>query len=311
MSVKIGVLGMGGVGGYFAGRLSQAGLDVVCIARGAHLAAMRRHGLRVDSIAGDFEVKDLAAFDEPAAAGAVDVLLVAVKSWQLADAVTAMAPMVGENTLIIPLLNGVEAPGQIAERYGAERVLGGLCGLISMVAGPGHIRHTGASPFIRFGELSGERSPRVRRLVERLKGLQGVSVEVPDDIQVEMWNKFLFITAFSGVGAVTRCPIGELRELPATRDLLRRAMAEVLAVGRARGVAMSGQAVDKAMAFIDGLPAESTASMQRDIMAGRPSELEAQTGAVVRLGDRAGVEVPVNGFIHASLLPQERRAVSG
>jgi 2-dehydropantoate 2-reductase len=309
MNMRIGVFGMGGVGGYFAGRLAEGKMNVVCIARGPHLAAIRRDGLRVDSIDGDVTVEELPAFDDPAAAGVVDVLLVAVKSWQLADAIGAMAPMVGSDTVIVPLLNGVEAPEQIASRYGEERVLGGLCGLISMVSAPGHIRHTGARPFIKFGEPNGVRSSRVTRLAESLQGLRGMTVEVPADINVEMWNKFLFITAFSGVGAVTRSTIGELRELPATRALLQSAMAEVEAVGRARGITMTNDVVANAMGFIDELPPGSTASMQRDIMAERVSELEAQTGAVVRLGRQGGVEVPVNGFIYASLLPQEQRAV--
>jgi 2-dehydropantoate 2-reductase len=306
--MKVAMVGAGGVGGYFGGRLAQAGEDVVFIARGEHLRAMKGNGLRVDSINGDFRVDRVLATDDPATVGEVDYVLVAVKTWQLPDAIETMRPMVGKTTSIVPLLNGVEAPDQLSHAFGAERVLGGTCSVISMIAGPGHVRHAGAHPTIRFGELDHRRSERGERLRNAFSRTEGVQVEVPEDIHVAMWNKYIAIAPWSGAGAVTRAPVGVIRSLPETRALLEQAMEEIALLARARKVAMEREATRQAMAFIDTLPYEGTASMQRDIMAGRPSELDAQNGAVVRLGKEAGVATPVNGMIHSSLLPLERRA---
>jgi 2-dehydropantoate 2-reductase len=219
-----------------------------------------------------------------------------------------MRPLVGKTTSIVPLLNGVEAPDQLTNIFGADRVLGGTCSVISMIAGPGHVRHAGAHPTIRFGELDHRRSERGERLRNAFSRTEGVQVEVPEDIHVAMWNKYMVIAPWSGVGAVTRAPVGVIRRLPETRALLEHAMEEILLLARARKVAMEREAINQAMAFIDALPNEGTASMQRDIMAGRPSELDAQNGTVVRLGKEAGVATPVNGMIYSSLLPLERRA---
>jgi 2-dehydropantoate 2-reductase len=306
--MKVAIVGAGGVGGYFGARLAQAGEDVVFIARGEHLRAMTSKGLRVDSINGDFRVDPARATDDPATVGEVDYILVAVKSWQLREAIETMRPMVGEKTSIVPLLNGVEAPDQLSRVFGAERVLGGLCSVISMIAGPGHVSHVSVKPVISFGELNRRRSDRGERLQNAFSRTEGVQANIPDDIQGAMWKKFLLITPWGGLGALTRAPIGVTRSLPETRALLERAMEEIYLLAQARKVAMERKSVAEAMAFLDNLPPEGTASMQRDIMAGRPSEIDAQNGAVVRLGKEAGVETPVNGMIYSSLLPLEMRA---
>jgi 2-dehydropantoate 2-reductase len=296
------------VGGYFGGRLAQAGEDVVFIARGDHLKAMQTAGLRVDSIEGDFVVDPIQATDDPTQAGVVDAILVAVKAWHVPEAAEAMRPMVAPETFVVPLENGVEAPSQLAEVLGEEHLLGGLCRIISALVEPGHIRHAGISPTITFGELDGRRSARTERLRDAFHVAEGATPELAPDIHAAMWEKFLFIAALSGVGAVTRVPIGVLRLLPETRRLLEEAMVEILSLAQALGIALSPGTVTETMAFIDHLPASGTASMQRDVMAGRPSELESQSGAVVRLGCEAGVDTPVHGFIYRSLLPQELRA---
>ncbi len=306
--MRIAVFGAGAVGGYFGGRLAQAGEDVVLIARGEHLRAMQTHGLRVESIEGDFTVRPVEATDDLAAAGVVDAILVAVKAWQVPQAAREMRPMVGPETFVVPLENGVEAPSQLAAVLGEDRVLGGLCRIISALVAPGHIRHAGISPTIAFGELDGRRSERAERLRDAFQRAKGVTPTIPPDIRVAMWEKFLFIAALSGVGAVTRAPVGVLRSLPETRHMLEQAMDEILAVAHARDVALPQETVAETMAFIDGLPPDGTASMQRDVIAGRPSELESQNGAVVRLGREAEVETPLHAFIYRSLLPQERRA---
>jgi 2-dehydropantoate 2-reductase len=305
--VRIAVFGAGGAGGYLGARLAEAGHEVVLIARGEHLRAIRTDGLRLQSIAGDVVVRP-AATDDPGSVGAVDAVVVATKTFDLPEAAEAMRPLVGPETSVLPVLNGVEAPDILAAALGREPVLGGLAGMVSYIAAPGVIRHTGAEPWIAFGELDGNTTERVKRLQEAFQGCRGLRVEVPEDITVAMWEKFLFITATGGVGAVTRAPFGGFRAVPETRSLLEAAMREVLAVGRARGVDLEEEAVGRSMAMIDGFEPHGTSSMQRDIMAGRRSELDAWNGAVVRLGRRAGVDTPAHAHIHAALLPQELRA---
>lgn len=306
--MRIAVYGAGGVGGYFGGRLAQAGVDVVFIARGRHLEAMQSRGLEVDSISGDFALDSVNATDDPAKAGKVDAVIVATKAWQVNDAARAMGPMLGDSTFVVPLQNGVEAPEILARVVGDERVVGGLCGLLSYIVEPGHIRHAAIPAFIKFGELDNRPSDRIDNLRELFERAEGVRVEVTADIQAAMWKKFLFIAGWGAVGAVTRAPVGVLRSRPETREMLRQAMEEIYAVAKARGVALDPDAVDETLKGIDALSEGGTASMQRDIMSGRPSELEMQTGAVLRLGREAGVDTPVNRFLFHSLLPMELKA---
>jgi 2-dehydropantoate 2-reductase len=306
--MRIAIFGAGGVGGYFGGRLAQAGHSIAFIARGAHLEAMRRDGLTLESPAGDFHLRPVEATDSPAAVGPVDAVLVCVKAWQVADAARAMAPLLGPETFVVPLENGVEAADRLAAVVGAERVVGGLCRLMSYVAAPGRIRHAAVAPSLDVGERDGRPSERVAALVRAFTGAIGVAVRVPDDIEAAVWTKFLFIAPFSGVGAVTRLPAGAFRAVPETRALLRAAMQEVFDLARARGVRLRPDAVDRTLGFVDALPEESTASMQRDLLEGRPSELEDQIGAVVRLARAAGLAVPVHQLLYAGLLPGELRA---
>jgi len=305
--MRIAVFGAGGVGGYFGGRLAQAGQELVFIARGTHLQAMQSTGLRVDSLKGDFTLPKVQTTDDPAQVGEVDFVLVAVKAWQVPEAAKAMLPLVGEHTCVLPLENGVEAPDQLVEVLGTGRVLGGLCHISAYIANPGHIKHVGIEPHIALGELDGQLSQRAESLRLALEQA-GVWAEVPEDIQAAMWEKFLFIAAISGVGAVTHAPAGVLRQLPGSRQLLEDAMGEIFALSRARGVNLPDDILAKTMAFVDNLPPGVTASMQRDILQGKPSELESQNGAVVRMGAKAGVATPVNTFLYHSLLPQEKRA---
>ena len=306
--MRIAVFGTGGVGGYFGGRLAQAGEAVIFIARGHHLAALQAHGLNVKSVAGDFAVSSVEATDDPGKIGRVDAVLVGVKAWQVPEAAQAIQRIVDSNAMVVPLQNGVEAPRELAKTLGREFVLGGLCRISSFISAPGEIQHTGIEPYIAFGELDNRRSHRVERLEDAFRRAEGLTVEIPEDIHVAMWRKFLLIAAWSGIGAITRAPIGVMRSLPQTRALLRQAMAEIVEVAQARAIALSPSAIAETMAFIDGLSSTGTASMQRDIMEGRPSELEAQSGAVVRLGQEVSIQTPLHQFIYYSLLPQERKA---
>ncbi|MCS6883003.1 MAG: 2-dehydropantoate 2-reductase [Oscillochloridaceae bacterium] len=305
--MRIAVFGPGGVGGYFGAHLARAGHEVHLIGRGAHLEGVRASGLRVESPKGAFSVRPAGAASDPAAVGPVDLLLVAVKTWQLIEAAPALAPLIGPETAVLPLLNGVEAHDILAAALGQDHVLGGLCRIIAYIAAPGVIRHVGAEPTIIFGELDNRRSARVEALQTAFSEA-GFGAVVPPDIHVAIWEKFMLVCTWSGLGAVTRAPLGVWLRLPGTRALAEAALREVVAVANARGVAVAPAQVEATLRFLDTLPYESTASMQRDIMEGRPSELEAQNGAVVRLGQAAGVPTPVHSFLYHALLPQELAA---
>ena len=305
--MKIGIYGTGGAGGHFGARLAKAGEEVVFIARGEHLAAIRKHGLVVETDSGEIRVHPANATDDAAGAGAVDVVLLGVKTWQVREAARRLRPMLGPDTFVVPLQNGVDAADELIAELGAERVVGGLCATFSWISAPGRIRSLGQVHSIRFGELDRRPSARVEGL-RQVFDRAGIRATVPPDIHASLWEKLLFVVPFGGVGAVTRVPIGIFRAVPETRALLRRAMEEIQAVARARGVALPGDAVEKGMAFLDGLDPTGTTSLQRDITEGKPSELEAWNGAVVRLGREAGVATPTHEFLYASLLPLERRA---
>lgn len=305
--MRIAVFGAGAVGGYFGGRLAQAGEEVAFLARGAHLSALQRSGLRVDSIGGDLHLHPVEATDDPARVGPVDVVILGVKAWQVPEAAQAMGPLLGPRTFVLPLQNGVEAPDQLARVLGSQRVLGGLCRLFSQVVEPGRIRHSAHQPYVALGELDGGRSQRVealRRAFERA----GVQVEVPEDIRAALWEKLLLIGPFGGLGAATRAPAGVLRELPETRGRWQALMEEVAGVAARRGVRLSAGVIPAAWEILQGFPPEATSSLQRDILAGRPSELDAQVGAADRLAREAGGEAPLHALLYHVLLPQERRA---
>jgi len=306
--MRIAMFGSGSVGGYFGGRLAEADQDVVFIGRGDHLNAIERDGLRVESTEGNFTIQPAQASADPAAVGPVDVILVCVKAWQVPQAAVAVRPMIGAETIVVPLQNGVEAPSQLVAVLGTDHVLGGLCRIMSSVVAPGHIRHAGIDPYVAFGRLDKQPSASAERLRDAFSLAKGVRVEIPVDIRVAMWRKFLLIAAWSGMGALTRTPIGLIRTQPETRQMLLQALQEIQAVAVAHGVALPHEAIGETLAFIDGLPPQGTASMQRDIIAGRPSELASQSGAVVRLGREVGVEVPVHTFIYQSLLLLEMQA---
>ncbi|MGH8503485.1 MAG: ketopantoate reductase family protein [Gammaproteobacteria bacterium] len=188
--MRIAVFGAGGVGGYIGGRLAQAGQDVVFIARGETLAALRNRGLRVESVEGDFTLPRVQVADTPEQAGMFDVVLLCVKAWQLAQAARALSPMLGPESCVIPLQNGVEAPATLIEALGRDRVLGGLCSLIAYVVEPGRVRHAGGKPFIKFGELDNGRSERVVRIQRAFEHARGLTVEISPDIGAAMWEKF-------------------------------------------------------------------------------------------------------------------------
>jgi 2-dehydropantoate 2-reductase len=305
--MRIAVFGTGGAGGYFGAQLARAGEEVSFIARGAHLTAIRTDGLRLSIGNDESVIRPALATDDPGEVGHVDAVLVGVKTWQVNEAAHAIAPMVGAETFVVPLQNGVEAAGQLAAALGVGHVLGGLCGTLSWVEGPGHIRSLGTTHFVKFGELDNRHSERTERLRQAFERA-GVNAQIPADIHVALWEKFLFVVSWGGVGAVTRAPVGVTRSVPETRRMIEQGMREILALARARDVGLRDTAVERAMAIVDALAPDGTASLQRDIAAGRPSELDAWSGAVARLGRDAEANPLMHEFIYHSLLPLELRA---
>ena len=240
----------------------------------------------------------------------MEAVIVAVKSLHLAAVRDGIAPLLGPDTLVVPLLNGVDAHEALLPAVGRRRMAKGLTRIISEISRPGEIRHVGLEPYVAMAQWDGATSPRVEALVSALMEA-GVQAEVPPDINAALWFKFLLICSIGGVCAVCRLPVGPVRTLPESRDLLRRAMREIAEVARARGVVLPADAVTRALRIADTLPPEGTSSLQRDLAAGVPSELDDWSGAAVRLGARAGVETPVQSFIYSVLLPGEIEARQG
>ena len=308
--MRIAIFGTGGVGGYFGGLLAHAGHEVTFIARGEHLRAIQANGLQVKSVNGDFSVRPAQATDDPAQVGPVDYVVVAVKHYHLAQAAQQMRPLVGSETTVVPLLNGVDAHELLAQALGSEPVLGGLCSLVSLVEAPGVIRQETKLRRVVVGELDRRRSERVERLV-RAWAETGAEAIHADDIMAALWTKLVFIASFGGVGSLARCNMGEMLTTPETRALFIDSMEEVEAVARARGVSLAADVVEKALAMAEGFEPTATNSMQRDVADGKPFELEAFSGTVVRLGGASGVPTPVHTRFYALLKPALRRATAG
>lgn len=305
---RFAVFGAGGVGGYFAGVLARTGYWTAVVARGAHLEAIRRNGLRVLGPNDEFAIAPAQATDTPEEIAPVDAVILTVKAWQVSEAANVIRPLLKSGTKVLPLENGIEAPDQVRQVLGAEHALIGLCRIISAVEEPGVIRHAGLQPKVALGEYDGSALSRSAKSQAQALGEAGMSVTMPSDMHAALWAKLLFIAAVSGVGAVARATVEELRQCPPTRELLRQLMEEVAAVARAQGIRLDADVVSHTLSFVDSLPGGGTASMQRDIADGKPSELEAIIGVVVRFGEASGIPTPAMRYIYAGLLPQEQRA---
>ncbi len=304
--MKFVMLGSGAVGSYFGAVLQQTGHEVVFVARGEQLRALRENGLTLRDDGSETRLT-VTATDDVTTLDAVDYVLVSVKTWQLDGIAPMLSALKGERTCFLTLQNGVEAPGFVAEHVGAAQIFGGLARGFFLLEAPGVVRHAGVQPSITFGRMDRQRTPEAEALRDSLTNA-GVYALLSDDIEAALWEKFLQVTALSGVGAVTRAPLGEIRGYPPTRRMLEQAMVEIVHVASARNIQLSDDVIERSLAFFDTFPHDSTTSMQRDILNGLPSELEAQTGAAVRLGHAVSVATPINGFIYDSLILQEMRA---
>lgn len=304
--MNIVVFGAGGVGGYFGGKLAQAGNDVTFIARGKHLQAIKSNGLLIKSIQGDFKVHpkvtdDVTNIKNP------DLVILGVKSWQVEDVAVQLKPIIREHTMVLPLQNGADNADKLKAVLPHENVLAGLCKIVSRVESPGIIDHFAFDPEIVFSEYDNENSKRVQNL-SMLFDNAGIKNKVSEDIHLDIWKKFLFIATVSGIGALTRVEFGAMRDDEHIRQIMYQTANEIVAVANAKGIALTNDDIEMILKIVDNLNAKTTASMQRDIMDGRPSELDNFNGYIVRQGIELHITTPANSFTYHCLWPQEKKA---
>jgi len=299
--MKIAVMGAGGVGGYFGGRLAQAGHEVAFVARGKHLEAIRAKGLVLRSPLGDATLKVNAA-DDPAALGDAGIVLFAVKLWDTERAAEAIRPLVAKGGVVIPFQNGVESIERIAGVLGPERVMGGAAYIAGRIAEPGVIAQTGTMARLRFGPVLPAHRKPAEAFLAACKDAK-IDAELTDDIVRVLWEKFVLLVAVSATTTVTRGSLGVVRADPDLRWLLETVMRETWILGRKRGVKLADDLVGQTMKFVEGLPAEMRASMAADLEAGGKLEAPWLSGAVARMSREAGLEAPANRSVFAALKP--------
>ena len=291
--MKIAFMGSGGVGGLIGARLAQAGCDVSFIARGAHLAAMREHGLKLESPVGNVHLPNVRVTDDPGSLGPVDIVVIAVKLWDTGAAARAIAPLIGPDTGVLSLQNGVRKDEILRPIFGERALMGGVAYMGTAISRPGVIQHTGTMQRLVFGEYDGRRSKRAEALLGFLQKT-GIDARLSDDIRRSIWEKFVFLVGMAAVTATIRLPLGPILKHPLTRQFYLDAMREAAAVGRAHGVRLPEDIAEERLAFSDTLPASMTASLQLDLERGNPLEVEWLSGSVVELGAAVGVPTPIH-----------------
>lgn len=289
--MKILVMGSGGVGGYFGGRLAQAGCDVSFVARGEHGRALREHGLRITSPLGDLHLQQAAVTDDPASVGRVDLVMFGVKLWDTQAAARQLLPVLGPETAVISFQNGVVKDDLLREALGVRHVAGGVAYIAASIAEPGVIAHNGTMARLVFGEHDGADSPRLARFAEACAAA-GITHERTPRIHQALWEKFVFLAALSAATTLARLPVGPIRDHPRARAFLHDLMDEAVQVGRAEGVPLPPEYAESRLAFADGLPATMTSSMHHDLERGHRLELPWLSGDVVARGRRLGVPTP-------------------
>jgi 2-dehydropantoate 2-reductase len=298
--MRIAAMAAGAVGGYFGGRLAAAGHDVAFIARRAHLDALRKHGLKIESVHGDLHLPKVNATDNPRQVGPVDVVLFAVKLWDTETAAELSRPLVGPDTRIITLQNGVDSYERVAPILGADKTIPGTAYIATVLGGPGVVRHTSKFAIMRCGRIDGKPDERLTAFVDAAKAAH-IDIQPQDDMNRERWQKFIFLSSMAGINCVTRMPIGKVLADPDTRAFYRKLMQECLAVGQAAGARVPSDWVDDRMNFSDNAPPGMKASMLHDLEAGNRLELDWLTGKVVSLGRELGVPTPASEAVYAAV----------
>jgi len=299
--VKIAIVGSGGVGGYFGGRLAAAGTDVIFIARGAHLNALRTSGLRIESPKGNLHLTAVKATDDPSTVGTADVVLFAVKLYDAESAVRLLPPLVGSDTVVVSLQNGVDSVDILTGVVGRSHVAGGVAYVAAVIAEPGVIRHTAMDHLI-FGELDGHKTPRLEAFLDVCKSAR-FEATLSTEIEVDIWSKFVRLSVYSGMTAVTRSPIGPLRDDPDLFAMIQAACLEAMAVAHAKGIPLEARVFDEIMTMTQALPPQAKSSMLEDLERGKRLELPWLSGAIVRIGREVGVETPIHRFVATVLKP--------
>jgi 2-dehydropantoate 2-reductase len=298
--MRIAAMAAGAVGGYFGGRMAAAGHDVAFIARGAHLDALRKDGLKIESAHGDLHLPKVNSTDDPKAVGPVDIVLFAVKLWDTEKAAELARPLVGPDTRVITLQNGVDSYERVSPILGQEQTVAGTAYLATVLGGPGVVRHTSKFAILRCGRIDGTPDLKLQAFAEAAKAAN-LDVQLPDDMNRERWQKFIFLSAMAGVNCATRMPIGKVLADPDTRAFYRKLLEECFAVGRATGAAIPADYVDDRMVFSDNAPPGMKASMLHDLEAGNRLELDWLTGKVVSLGREHGVPTPASEAVYAAV----------
>jgi 2-dehydropantoate 2-reductase len=303
--MKFAVIGAGGVGGYFGGKLAHSGAEVWFVARGAHLDAMRTNGLRVHSFEGNWVVPPGKMTDTPNEIGTADVILFCVKSYDTESAAQTLDPLLAPETLVISLQNGVDNEEKIQRIIPRGIVFGGVSYIYSTITAPGVITHTVGPTKIVFGALQKEHAETMRRAqsIHQTMRNAGINAELSENIQIELWKKFIFIAAVGGMTALTRLTLGEILAVPATRDVLGDAMRETLALAHARGIGLPADFVEQVFEILKRYDNNSRSSLYHDLVHGKRLEIEAFSGYVMREGQRLGIPTPVHRAIYAALLP--------
>jgi len=300
--MKITVMGPGGVGGYFGARLAAAGNDVTFVARGAHLEAMKTRGLRLDSEIGHLHLDPVQVVADPGEIAAADAVIFAVKLRDTETAAQRLRPLADKGAAIFTFQNGVESAERVGRIVGARSVVPGAARIASHISEPGVIEHTGTFARLEFGESDGKGSARTQAFLAACKAA-GIDATLSDNVSRTIWLKFAMLAPVAGMTALTRGPIGPVRANPQARALLQAAIEETVAVGMALQTGLVAQDAAQTLKQIDGLPAEMTASMCHDLLAGRPIEIDGLSGAIVRLAKARGVPAPTHTFIAAALAP--------
>ena len=298
--MRIAIIGAGGIGAIYGASLAKAGADVTFVARGAHLAAMRERGLKIEGDRGEMHISPAQATDDPSDIGPVDIVLFCVKLWDVESAGAAIRPLIGPETGVIPLQNGVDAHERLIPVLGREAVMGGTAFVTGSIVAPGIVRQTGTYQRMTFGELDGTISPRGKRLAE-LCAAAGFDGVLSPDVLVPLWDKFTMLVPLANVNALTRAPLGKYRADPDTWSLVLGSVHETVAVGRAEGINLAPDAADKAIALIRSMPDHHMTSMGNDLLRGNRLELPWFAGKVVELGRKHGVPTAVNSVVYAAL----------
>jgi 2-dehydropantoate 2-reductase len=299
--VKIAIMATGGVGGYFGARLAAAGEDVHFIARGQHLAALRANGLVLKSANGDLHLQSVSATDDPASIGKADIVIFAVKQYDTESAARLITPLIGADTAAITFQNGLDKDERLRAVLGHRHVMEGAAYIGgAQVASPGVVSHVGKVARIIFGEADGGRSARGERFLAACKNA-GIDATLSTEIAKELWGKFVWLSAFSGVSSVLRQPVGAIAADPDTRRLFIDALSETIAAAKAKGIDLGADYLTQQLNFLERVSPETRSSMQMDLEAGRRLELEWLSGAVARIGDELGVPTPIHHFIYAAL----------